>query len=868
LTLCPTRSACGRRTQALHPLSPSSICLATASPPCHAPPTQARKGEKSVTLLADALLEALAAARSSRAQQPVPLSPGVAIAASPSANGAAPLWAPVGLGGGHAWGGTPLGAPPFTPDSAAVTSALPRLTPASSIRGFAPPASQPMGGGDGGGGGSLFGSAGGDGGSIGDELKSLTPMFAGARWGSGIGAPGSAGGGAPVPALQPLVGSFSMGTGLGLGTLLRGFGTDADASGLGGGDDAGHADAPLFGTPLPHAPFGAGGGGGGDGDGLLFSGMPSSLGANGLPLGSSALDLVPRSIASVWGAPGPSPAGAAPQQPPPPPPQRGDGGGAAGGAAGAPQGGGGEPAPADRPGALSNSSSSGLLSVRGNAGGAIVDSSVPDTEGTASPLSATGSEPRGSGVGGKAPPAGAPAETAVAAVPAAPAIATAATEAPGDAALDSVGDASLEGEEPAASEEHGDDTAADAAAAEAPRKLTGWALVAAKTPPKPQRGAPAHAAASAPRSAPAPKEQHAAGAAGAAGGLAGALAAGGARRPDAARAPLARLHPGVREEVERLIERLGGVVRVRGGGWAAGRAAAGRWGPGAQPCNHLPTGLTHAPGPTSPSPQVEDFDEGVVHQLNAKKNWEEAADAVKHLATYDLAAIQHPAGGRGAAAGGDRRRAEWRLECSCCVVAPQPPLRPHPTPCTPSPPQPTSTTSSSASARAAWATAPAARSARSASRASPSAPRWARPLTSCGGRRGARHAWPASRPLFESALTLPFVLPLAHPAHPPGDAPQVRRACVPPRGGGDCVVQPPAVAPLRRGRRQGAPAPRALHPVACAATRPRGPPLLSSSSPPSQTPPPPPAPPPAPPPRSLRSWPSCRRTTCLRSSRR
>jgi hypothetical protein len=41
--------------------------------------------------------------------------------------------------------------------------------------------------------------------------------------------------------------------------------------------------------------------------------------------------------------------------------------------------------------------------------------------------------------------------------------------------------------------------------------------------------------------------------------------------------------------------------------------------------------------------QVEDFDEGVVHQLNAKRTWEEAAEAVRHLASYDLAPIQHPA---------------------------------------------------------------------------------------------------------------------------------------------------------------------------------------------------------------------------------
>lgn len=43
---------------------------------------------------------------------------------------------------------------------------------------------------------------------------------------------------------------------------------------------------------------------------------------------------------------------------------------------------------------------------------------------------------------------------------------------------------------------------------------------------------------------------------------------------------------------------------------------------------------------------MEDFDEGVAHQLNAKRTWEEAADAVRHLANYDLASIQHPAGER------------------------------------------------------------------------------------------------------------------------------------------------------------------------------------------------------------------------------
>jgi hypothetical protein len=467
-------------------------------------------------LLTNVLLDTLAHARSGRAQPPVPLSPGVAIAASPSASAGAPLWAPVGAAGAHAWGAPPMSAAPFTPDSAAaVSSTMPRLTPASSIRGFAPPG-QAVGehrssiGGDGSG---LFGNTAGDG----DGVKPLTPMFAGARWGSGIGAPGSVGG-APLPALQPLVGSFSMGTGLGLGTLLRGFGTDADGGGIAAEDGGfghsvgggGHGDAPLFGTPLPHAPFCSGDAGGGDGGSLLFPGVSSSLGASGLPLGSSALDLVPRSIASVWGPPGPSPAGTAASAPQPA--QSSEAAGATGGAA--PDAAVQQPqhvgtanahSTAERAAALSNSGSSGLLSVRGNAAGPAADSSVPDTEGTASPLSATGSEGHTGSVGGKAlAPEATPSAASAKADPGAAASASAApTEAetePGDAAVDSVGDASLEGEDAPSSEEHADDTAEDAAVAEAPRKLTGWALVAAKTPPKLQRGAGAASAASAPRS--------------------------------------------------------------------------------------------------------------------------------------------------------------------------------------------------------------------------------------------------------------------------------------------------------------------------------------------------------------------------------
>jgi hypothetical protein len=41
--------------------------------------------------------------------------------------------------------------------------------------------------------------------------------------------------------------------------------------------------------------------------------------------------------------------------------------------------------------------------------------------------------------------------------------------------------------------------------------------------------------------------------------------------------------------------------------------------------------------------QAEDFDEGVVHQLNAKRSEEEAVAAVRHIAHYDLANIQHMA---------------------------------------------------------------------------------------------------------------------------------------------------------------------------------------------------------------------------------
>lgn len=38
--------------------------------------------------------------------------------------------------------------------------------------------------------------------------------------------------------------------------------------------------------------------------------------------------------------------------------------------------------------------------------------------------------------------------------------------------------------------------------------------------------------------------------------------------------------------------------------------------------------------------QLDDFDEGVVHQLNSKRSTDEAAAAVRHVAHYDLANIQ------------------------------------------------------------------------------------------------------------------------------------------------------------------------------------------------------------------------------------
>jgi hypothetical protein len=41
--------------------------------------------------------------------------------------------------------------------------------------------------------------------------------------------------------------------------------------------------------------------------------------------------------------------------------------------------------------------------------------------------------------------------------------------------------------------------------------------------------------------------------------------------------------------------------------------------------------------------QLEDFDDGVVHQLNAKRSEDEAVAAVRHIAHYELGTIQHMA---------------------------------------------------------------------------------------------------------------------------------------------------------------------------------------------------------------------------------
>lgn len=59
-------------------------------------------------------------------------------------------------------------------------------------------------------------------------------------------------------------------------------------------------------------------------------------------------------------------------------------------------------------------------------------------------------------------------------------------------------------------------------------------------------------------------------------GLSGGVGSG--RRLDSSRSTLARLHPGVREEVERLIAKLGGVVRVsRAWAWETACRCAPDW---------------------------------------------------------------------------------------------------------------------------------------------------------------------------------------------------------------------------------------------------------------------------------------------------
>lgn len=52
--------------------------------------------------------------------------------------------------------------------------------------------------------------------------------------------------------------------------------------------------------------------------------------------------------------------------------------------------------------------------------------------------------------------------------------------------------------------------------------------------------------------------------------------------------------------------------------------------------NHLPALILW-------KPQLEDFDDGVVHQLNAKRTEDEAVAAVRNIAHYELGTIQHMA---------------------------------------------------------------------------------------------------------------------------------------------------------------------------------------------------------------------------------
>uniref|UniRef100_A0A383VQL5 Heterogeneous nuclear ribonucleoprotein Q acidic domain-containing protein n=1 Tax=Tetradesmus obliquus TaxID=3088 RepID=A0A383VQL5_TETOB len=166
----------------------------------------------------------------------------------------------------------------------------------------------------------------------------------------------------------------------------------------------------------------------------------------------------------------------------------------------------------------------------------------------------------------------------------------------------------------------GSDAAAAAAEAEktaagTPR-LTGWASIAAKDP-KPLPGTPNAAAAAAAAGSSAGggpggavaagmwahgRPQSAAGSsAAAAAAAAGSKAVGCSAAAGEAGKPLGRLPPRVRAEVQGLVGQFNGVLKA------------------------------------------EDFDEGVVHQLNAKRSEEEAVAAVRHIAHYDLANIQHMA---------------------------------------------------------------------------------------------------------------------------------------------------------------------------------------------------------------------------------
>lgn len=423
------------------------------------------------------------------------------------------------------------------------------------------------------------------------DVEPLTPaaFSGGGRWGSGMtgNVPGS---GTPGTLPTPLVGSFSMGTGLGLGTLLRAFGTDADGGGLeghgvtscfGGGPHGRCSDPSLLGPPPAHAPFGAPGMAVGSSAGLggdvappvstpsLFS--SGSLGV-GLPLGPSALDLVPRAIASVWGAPSPASAPRAEQsglrgvdvadaQQQLPGGASGSGGVSSGSSHNLhrdeqqeqqqAEGHGScrhdgdqlDPArPAQPSGLMSSSSSSGGLSLKGVGAHTAPDSSVPDTEGgTASPVSATGSDTQpGSGASTSASEstaaAGAPAaeggdtpDAVVAAIAAEEAAAAglgagednvavqehdpympcfgglesgASSGAGGGDEEEAMDGNEVEGGEGGADSSGGSGGSGDHDSDDraCPPKLTGWALVAAKTPPRPQKGAAGPGAPSAPRS--------------------------------------------------------------------------------------------------------------------------------------------------------------------------------------------------------------------------------------------------------------------------------------------------------------------------------------------------------------------------------